>query len=175
MNKAARIAEIKKALAIAEKREARLNKKYAVMVNKLMSLPGVKNVRISANYKNPVTLEAPPRGVIVYHVKDPRTGRVDIYDKLTFWRLLRQHAPAIKNNYNIMMATPSRVLFPNPTTRSGITTRNIQRVRAHAKPATPSRSAAAAKIKSALRKKVAARKAASPKKRSPKKNVRKSH
>jgi hypothetical protein len=169
------ITELKKALAVAVKRETRLNKKYDVMVNKLKSLPGVKNVTISANYVNPVTLEAPPRGVIVYHVKDPKTGRVDLFDKVTFWRLLRQHSPNIKNNYNLLMAVPRRVLFPNPATRTGITTRNIQRVRARPKPKTPSRSAAAAKIASALRKKVAAkkRKVASPAKK--KNNARKSH
>ena len=56
---------------------------------------------------------------------------------------------------NLLMALPSRALFPNPATRTGITTRNIQRVTVRPR---PSRSAAARKIASALRKKVAARK-----------------
>lgn len=165
---------IKRALAEVRKRRERSEKRYASLLNKLKSLPGVKNVMVGANYVNPVTLEAPPRGVVVYHVKDPKTGRVDLFDKVTFWRLLRQHSPNIKNNYNLLMAMPRRVLFPNPATRTGITTRNIQRVRARPKPKTPSRSAAAAKIASALRKKVAAkkRKVASPKKKT---NARKSH
>ena len=165
---------IKRRLAEVRKRRERSEKKYTTLVNKLKSLPGVKNVTVGANYVNPVTLDAPPRGVVVYHVKDPKTGRVDLFDKVTFWRLLRQHSPNIKNNYNLLMAMPRRVLFPNPATRTGITTRNIQRVRARPKPKTPSRSAAAAKIASALRKKVAAkkRKVASPKKKN---NARKSH
>jgi hypothetical protein len=159
--------------AEATKRRDRAATKYSVLVNKLKSLPGVKNVVVNANYVNPVTLEAPPRGVVVYHIKDPKTGRVDLFDKVTFWKLLRRHSPNIKNNYNLLMAMPSRVLFPNPTTRTGITTRNIQRVRARPKPKTPSRSAAAAKIANALRKKLAAKKAAAKKPSPAKKNVRK--
>jgi hypothetical protein len=162
-----------KAIDNAAKRRGRLLKKYATVMNKLKSLPGVKNVKVNANYVNPVTLEAPPRGVVVYHVKDPKTGRVDLFDKVTFWKLLRRHSPNIKNNYNLLMAMPSRVLFPNPTTRTGITTRNIQRVRARPKPKTPSRSAAAAKIANALRKKLAAKKAEAKKPSPAKKNVRK--
>jgi hypothetical protein len=57
-----------------------------------------------------------------------------------------------------MMASPRRALFPNPVTRVGITTRNIQRVIAKPKPKTPTRSAAARRIQSAFRKRVAARK-----------------
>lgn len=181
MNRAAIIAAFKRKIADFEKKKERAQKKYSTLVNKLKSLPGVKNVKVNANYVNPVTLEAPPRGIVVYHVKDPKTGRVDLFDKLTFWKLLRQHSPNIKNNYNLLMAMPGRVLFPNPATRTGITTRNVQRVRARPKPKTPSRSAAAAKIVSALRKKAAAKKAAIAKKPSPvrkpaspaKKNVRK--
>jgi hypothetical protein len=178
---------IKRRLAEVRKRRERSEKKYTTLVNKLKSLPGVKNVMVGANYVNPVTLDAPPRGVVVYHVKDPKTGRVDLFDKVTFWEILRRHSPNIKNNYNLLMAMPRRVLFPNPATRSGITTRNIQRVRARPKPKTPSRSAAAAKIVSALRKKVAAKRVATAKRASPakkrkvaslakkKNNARKSH
>ena len=171
--------EILRLLTEVRKRRERSEKKYATIMNKLKSLPSVKNVKVNANYVNPVTLEAPPRGVVVYHVKDPKTGRVDLFDKITFWKLLRSHAPNIKNNYNLLMAMPRRVLFPNPSTRTGITTRNIQRVRARPKPKTPSRSAAAAKIASALRKKVAAKKAATAKRKTPrpakKTSARKSH
>lgn len=168
MNRAAKIAELKKQIADFAKKKERAAKKYNTLLNKLKSLPGVKNVKVNANYVNPVTLETPPRGVVVYHVKDPKTGRVDLYDKITFWRLMHKYSPNIKNNYNLLMAAPSRVLFPNPATRTGTTTRNIQRVRARPKPKTPSRSAAAAKIASALRKKVAAKKVATAKKPSPK-------
>ena len=132
-------------------------KKYQAQ-NRLKALPRIKYVRINANYVNPVTLNKVPAGPTVYQVKDPRTGRMDYFDKVTFWKLLRQHAPNIKNNYNLMMALPRRALFPNPTTRAGITTRNIQRVIARPKLKTPTRSAAARKIQAAYRKKVAARK-----------------
>lgn len=152
------VATARKILGDAAKRKTRAQKKYATLMNKIKALPGVKNVYIKTNYTNPITLVPPPRGVVVYHIRDPKTGRVDLYDKITFWRLMKQYSPNIKNNYNLMMALPSRVLFRNPVTRTGITTRNVQRVRARPKPKTPTRSAAARKIQSAYRKKVAARK-----------------
>lgn len=148
----------KRILANAAKRKARAQKKYETLMNRIKSLPGVTNIYIKANYTNPVTLAPPPRGVVVYHIKDSRTGRVDLYDKITFWSLMKRYSPNIKNNYNLLMADPKRVLFPNPATRTGVKTRNIKRVRAHEKRKTPTRSAAARKIASALRKKVAARK-----------------
>jgi hypothetical protein len=181
----------KKAMNDAIKRKIRAWKRYRIIMNKLKSLPGVKNVKVNVNYVNPVTLEAPPLGIVVYHVKDSQTGRVDLYDKVTFWKLLHKYSPNIKNNYNLLMAPAGRTLFPNPTTRSGVTTRNIQRVRARPKPKTPSPTSAATKIKNALRKKVAAKKVAakrktpspakkpSPKRKTPspakKNNTRKSH
>ena len=144
---------------IAElKHQIRARAKIYQVQNRLKALPRIKYVRINTNYINPVTLNKVPAGPTVYQVKDPRTGRIDYFDKATFWRLLRQHAPNIKNNYNLMMALPRRALFPNPTTRSGITTRNIQRVIARPKLNTPTRSATARKIQAAYRKKVAARK-----------------
>jgi hypothetical protein len=94
---------------------------------------------------------------VVYKVRDPKTGRIDYYAKDTFWKLMIK-ASNIKNNHNLMMASPRRALFPNPVTRVGITTRNIQRVIAKPKPKTPTRSAAARRIQSAFRKRVAARK-----------------
>jgi hypothetical protein len=175
----------KNAMSDDIKRKIRAWKRYRIIMNKLKSLPGVKNVKVNANYTNPVTLVQPPFGVVVYHVRDSRTGRVDLYDKVTFWRLMHKYSPNIKNNYNLLMAAPSRALFPNPVTRTGTTTRNIQRVRARPKPKTPTRAAAAAKIASALRKKVVAKKVATAKKPSPrrktpspakkKNNSRKSH
>ena len=160
-------------LANESKRRYRAAKKRYTVVNRLKSLPKLKIAYVNSGYVNPVTLNAVPSGLTVYRVRDPKTGRIDYYDKKTFWSLMRQYAPNVKNNYSLMMALPRRTLFPNPATRSGITTRNVQRVVARPKPKTPSRSVAAAKIASALRKKVAAkkRKVASPKKN----NARKSH
>lgn len=145
-------------LANESKRRYRAAKKRYMTVNRLKALPKLKIARINSEYVNPVTLNAVPSGLVVYRVRDSKTGRIDYYDKKTFWSLMRRNAPNIKNNYNLMMALPRRLLFPNPTTRTGITTRNIQRVIARAKPKTPSRSAAARKIQSAYRKKVASRK-----------------
>jgi len=48
-------------------------------------------------------------------------------------------------------------LFANPMTRHVVQAKNVERVTVRPKPKTPSRSAAAAKIASALRKKVAAK------------------
>lgn len=123
-------------------------KKYQTQ-NRLKALPRVKTVYVNANYVNPVTLNKIPSGIVVYAVKDSRTGRMDYFDKATFRRLLRQYSPNIKNNYNLMMAFPRRALFPNPLTRTGVTTRNIQRVVARPK---PTRSVAAVKIQKAFRK-----------------------
>jgi len=153
-----RVASVRKYLKIELKQKIRARKARYAAQNRLKALPRIKYVYLNANYANPVTLNKVPAGPTVYQIKDPKTGRLDYFDKATFWKLLRQHAPNIKNNYNLMMALPSRALFPNPATRSGITTRNVQRVIARAKPKTPTRSAAARKIVAALRKKVAARK-----------------
>ena len=136
------------------KRKTReLKAKYAKQ-NRLANLPRIKTVYINSSYVNPVSLFPVPSGIVVYKVRDPKTGRVDYYAKDTFWKLMAK-ASNIKNNYNLMMASPRRALFPNPTTRVGITTRNIERV--VTKPR-PTRSAAARKIQSAYRKKMAARK-----------------
>jgi hypothetical protein len=140
------------------KRKYREAKKKYTRVNRLKSLPKLKIVYVNSEYVNPVTLNKVPSGPTVYRIRDPKTGRLDYYEKTAFWSLMRRYAPNIKNNYTLMMALPRRTLFPNPTTRSNITTRNIQRVVARPKPKTPTRSAAAARIASALRKKVAARK-----------------
>jgi hypothetical protein len=139
----------KRIIELKKKIRARA-KKYQAQ-NRLRALPRVKTVYVNANYVNPVTLNKVPSGIVVYAVKDSKTGRLDYFDKGTFWRLMRQHAPNIKNNYNLMMAMPRRPLFPNPLTRTGITTRNVQRVIARPKPKTPTRSAAARKIQSAFR------------------------
>jgi hypothetical protein len=139
------------------KRKTRnLKAKYAKQ-NRLANLPRIKTVYINSSYINPVSLFPVPSGIVVYKVRDPKTGRIDYYAKDTFWKLMIK-ASNIKNNHNLMMASPRRALFPNPVTRVGITTRNIQRVIAKPKPKTPTRSAAARRIQSAFRKRVAARK-----------------
>ena len=90
MNREARLAALLKKQEILKKQKTREEKRYNTIMNKLKSLPGVENVTVAANYINPVTLGPPPRGVVVYHIKDPKTGRVDLYDKTTFWAMMRQ-------------------------------------------------------------------------------------
>ena len=144
------------------KRKIRALKQRYMLKNRLAAMPKIRLITVNANYTNPVTLAPPPAGVVVYKIKDPVTGRTDYYNKQTFWRLVKG---AVKNNSQLL-TNRKKNLFPNPLTRQIIVVRP--------KPKTPSRSAAAAKIASALRKKVAAkkRKVASPKKKN---NARKSH
>jgi hypothetical protein len=87
---------------------------------------------------------------VVYKIKDPVTGRIDYYNKQTFWRLVKG---TVKNNSQLL-TNRKKNLFPNPVTRQTIKAKNVERVVIRAKPKTPSRSAAARKIASALRKKV---------------------
>lgn len=147
-----RISTIRKMLKDDLKRKIRTAKKRYATINRLKALPVIRNVYIRNNYVNPVTLNKVPSGPTVYHVKDSRTGRVDYYDKATFWRLMPKN---IKNNYNLLMADPKRPLFKNPLTRTNVKTRNVTRVRV--KPA-------ATKIVKAIKKHI-----------SKKKKARKSH
>ena len=78
---------------------------------------------VSKNYVNPVTLSAPPLGIIVYRLKNRTTGHVDYYNVATLRRL------AGKNNYGILIADPKAPLFKNPWTRGPVYPRNLQRVR----------------------------------------------
>ena len=129
------------------KRKIRTAKKRYATINRLKTLPVIRNVYIRNDYVNPVTLNKVPSGPTVYHVKDSRTGRVDYYDKVTFWRLMPKN---IKTNYNLLMADPRRPLFKNPLTRTNVKTRNVQRVRV--KPA-------GAKIAKAIKKHISKKKA----------------
>jgi hypothetical protein len=147
-----RVATARKMLKDELKRKIRTAKKRYATINRLKALPVIRNVYIRNDYVNPVTLNKIPSGPTVYHVKDSRTGRVDYYDKATFWRLMPKN---IKNNYNLLMADPQRPLFKNPLTRTNVKTRNVQRVRV--KPA-------GAKIAKAIKKHI-----------SKKKKARKSH
>lgn len=138
----------------ALKRQVRDLKRRYMMKNKLAAMPKIRLITINSNYTNPVTLAAPPSGVVVYKIRDPVTGRIDYYNKQTFWRLVNG---AVKNNYNLLI-NRKKNLFPNPMTRQMVRAKNVERVVVRLKPKTPSQAAAAAKIASALRKKVAAKK-----------------
>jgi len=140
-------ASVRKLVIDGLKRKIRTAKKRYATINRLKALPVIRNVYIRNNYVNPVTLNKIPSGPTVYHVKDSRTGRVDYYDKATFWKLMPKN---IKNNYNLLMADPKRPLFKNPLTRTNVKTRNVQRVRV--KPA-------GAKIVKAIKKHISKKKA----------------
>jgi len=140
-------ASVRKLVIDGLKRKIRTAKKRYAAINRLKALPVIRNVYIRNNYVNPVTLNKIPSGPTVYHVKDSRTGRVDYYDKATFWKLMPKN---IKNNYNLLMADPKRPLFKNPLTRTNVKTRNVQRVRV--KPA-------GAKIVKAIKKHISKKKA----------------
>jgi hypothetical protein len=79
------------------------------------------NVKLAANYTNPVSLEALLKGK-AYQVKNRGTGRVNYYNRATLFRLLPS---GIKNNYNLLMAFPKTALFRNPMTRGNVYPRNI--------------------------------------------------
>ena len=93
--------------------------------NRAKALPKVPGVYIANNYINPVTLEAPPRKVIVYKVTNRTTKRTNYYDAQTFWRLAGHQ----RNNYKLLMFDPKKNIFTNPYTRGGVRARNVQRVR----------------------------------------------
>jgi hypothetical protein len=133
-----------------------------MLKNRLAAMPKIRLITINSNYTNPVTLGPPPAGVVVYKIKDPVTGRTDYYNKQTFWRLVKG---AVKNNSQLLIDRKKN-LFPNPVTRQIIQAKNVERVVVRAKPKTPTRSAAAAKIASALRKRVAAKKKKTPARKS---------
>jgi hypothetical protein len=140
-------ASVRKLVIDGLKRKIRTAKKRYATINRLKALPVIRSVYIRNNYVNPVTLNKVPSGPTVYHVKDSRTGRIDYYDKVTFWRLMPKN---IKTNYNLLMADPRRPLFKNPLTRTNVKTRNVQRVRV--KPA-------GAKIAKAIKKHISKKKA----------------
>jgi hypothetical protein len=146
----ARMARINKQInAQNAKRKLRSPKAKKTAQNKALALGKVPNVSVAKNYINPVTLNAPPRGVVVFKVTDKHTGRTNYYDRTTLFRFL---ANFIKNNYNLLMADPKKTLFRNPVTRGNVKARNIQRVRIIKSAKTPTKSAAARKIQTAVRK-----------------------
>lgn len=143
-----------KAAAERKKRANRKVKKKSVNKAKALALPKVPRVKVKSNYLNPVTLNSVPPNLIVYEVSNRITGRKNYYKSNTFWHLMGSR----KNNYGLLMADPSKVLFRNPVTRGNVKARNVQRVRI-SKAKTPSKSAAARKIQSAVRKHLKKKKA----------------
>ena len=139
-----------------KKRKYRAIKALWEAQEKLKALPKVKSIYIKNNYVNPVTLSFPPKGVIVYEVKNHATGRTNYYNSNTFWKLTG-HA---KNNYKLLIFDPKLNIFRNPVTRNPVRARDIQRVRVKAKPKTPTKSVAARKIQSAVRAHLKKKKAA---------------
>ena len=141
-----------------KKKKVRKAKKLSVKRTRVAALPKVPRIILNANYVNPITLEFPSGSVIVYEIKNKTTGRKNYYDKKTFWSLMTM----LKNNYNFLMANP-KVPIPgarNPMTRAPIYPRNVRRVTVKAKSKTPTKSAAAKKIQSAVRKLQAKKRAA---------------
>jgi len=141
---------------VVKKRKERLNKAYSMARQEIAALPKVPRIFLEPNYVNPITLNFPKGSFIMYEITNRRTGRKDYFDKDTFWKLA-QRAP---NNYGLLIADPKKPLgFKNPTTRSNVYPRNVRRVTVAAKPKTPTRSAAARKIQSAVRKHLSKKKA----------------
>lgn len=126
-----------------KKRANRAVKKKKNNLSRSKALPKVPLVQVESNYINPITLISIPRGVIIYEISNRITGRKNYYNSTTFWKL----AGRSKNNYGLLMANPKKPFLRNPVTRGNVYPRNIQRVKA-----IMSKSAAARKIQSAVRK-----------------------
>lgn len=131
-----------------KKAESRAAKYKAVKRSKVAALPKIPKVILDANYVNPITLDF-PKGVVVYEIKNKKTGRKNYYDKVTFKKLITQ----FKNDYNLLMMNPKEPIpgAKNPMTRGAIYPRNVRRVTVKAKPKTTTKSAAARKIQTAVR------------------------
>jgi len=131
-----------------KKAENRAAKYKAVRRTKVTALPKIPKVILDANYVNPITLEF-PKGVVIYEIKNRTTGRKNYYDKTTFKKLITR----FKNDYNLLMMNPKSPIpgAKNPVTRGPVYPRNVRRVTVKAK-APSSKSAAARKIQSAVRK-----------------------
>jgi len=127
------------------KKKNRRAKAASVKRNQIRALPAIPKLILDANYVNPVTLEF-PRGTVVYEIQNKTTGRKNYYNKATFRKLITR----FKNDYNLLMANPKSPIpgARNPVTRGAIYPRNVRRVTVKPK----SRSVAARKIQSAVRK-----------------------
>ena len=143
--------------------KARAAKRMSRRITEARALPKIPRVILNSNYVNPITL-AFPSGVVIYEITNKFTGRRNYYDKPTFAKLIKQ----FNSDYNLMMMNP-KVPIPgarNPMTRNPIYPRNIRRVTVAAKKKTPSPTAAAKKIQSAVRKHLSKKKPKTPAKKS---------
>ena len=131
------------------KKKNRKAKAASVKRNKVRALPAIPKLILDANYVNPVTLEF-PRGTVVYEIQNKTTGRKNYYNKATFRKLITR----FKNDYTLLMANPKSPIpgARNPVTRGAIYPRNVRRVTVKTKKKSPTRSVAARKIQSAVRK-----------------------
>jgi len=139
-------------MAIMKLKNNRRNKKASVVRSRVAAMPRVPRVILEANYVNPITLNF-PKGVVVYEIRNRVTGRTNYYNKETFRKLIT----AFKNDYNLLMMNP-KVPIPgarNPVTRGLIYPRNVRRVTVKPKAKSPSKSVAASRIQSAVRKHLA--------------------
>lgn len=134
-----------------KKRANRAAKKKKNNLSRTRALPKVPKVQVASNYINPVTLSSIPRGATIYEITNRITGRKNYYNSTTFWKL----AGRSKNNYGLLMANPKKPFLRNPVTRGNVYPRNIQRVKAMM-----SKSTAARKIQTAVRKHLAKKKRA---------------
>jgi len=139
-----------------KKAKIRSSKYMAMKRNQVKALPAIPKVILNANYVNPITLEF-PKGTVIYEIKNRTTGRKNYYDKATFKKLITR----FKNDYNLLMMNPKSPIpgAKNPVTRGNIYPRNVRRVTVKPKAKSPSKSAAASKIQSAVRKHLKKKKA----------------
>ena len=139
-----------RAAAAAKRKKAqnRLNKFMENKREKARALPKIPRVILAENYVNPITLNF-PKNTVVYEIKNRTTGRKDYYDKKTFFMLMKM----LTNDYNLLMRNPKEPIpgARNPVTRGAIYPRNVRRVTVASKK-TPSPTAAAKKIQTAVRK-----------------------
>jgi hypothetical protein len=142
MNRNKRVQEYAKLLIDDAKRKHRAIKALWDLQDKINSLPNVKSIYLNSNYVNPVTLNFPPKKVIVYKVQNKNTKRINYYDSKTFWKLVGHS----KNNYKLLTFDPKKTLMTNPVTRNPVKARNVTRVRV-----VGTKNNAARKIQSAVR------------------------
>ena len=141
--------------AAAEKKKTAVNRHAKFLETKrvqVAALPTAPLVFLAENYVNPITLNF-PKSTIVYEVRNRTTGRKDYYDKKTFFMLMKM----LTNDYNLLMRSPKAPIpgARNPVTRGLIYPRNVRRVTVKPKAKSPSKSAAARRIQSAVRKHLA--------------------
>jgi len=149
-NREADIKSYVKQLVDEAKRKHRAIKALWDLQARIGALPNVKAIYLNNNYVNPVTLNFPPKKVIVYKVQNKNTKRVNYYDSKTFWKLVGHS----KNNYKLLTFDPKKTIMTNPITRNPVKARNITRVRIAG-----NKTNAASKIQSAVRKHLKKKKA----------------